>query len=125
MFFRIAVLKNFPIFTGKHRCWSHLLMKLQAFRLLVKFRFLFLVNYGLLVTRPKRSANFSCCLRPISSSQLFGHYMNFGKNLKYWQVFKCQHHLKTLEALQEFIYIFKFVIYAVVLVIIYITNDFV
>ena len=27
-----AVLKNFTIFTGKHLCWSLLLIKLQAFR---------------------------------------------------------------------------------------------
>ena len=27
-----AVLKSFAIFTGKHLCWSHFLIKLQAFR---------------------------------------------------------------------------------------------
>ena len=32
MFFRIGVLKNFVIFTGKHMCWSHSLIKLLAFR---------------------------------------------------------------------------------------------
>ena len=32
MFFNIGVLKNFPIFTGKHPCWSLFLIKLQAFR---------------------------------------------------------------------------------------------
>ena len=28
-FFKIGVIKNFAIFTGKHLCWSHLLTKLQ------------------------------------------------------------------------------------------------
>ena len=32
MFFKIGVLKNFAIFSGKHLCWSHFLKKLQAFR---------------------------------------------------------------------------------------------
>ena len=32
MFFQIVVPKNFAIFTGKHLCWSLLLIKLQAFR---------------------------------------------------------------------------------------------
>ena len=31
MFFKIDVLKNFIIFTGKHLCWSLFLIKLQAF----------------------------------------------------------------------------------------------
>ena len=30
MFFKIGVLKNFVIFTGKHLCWSLFLKKLQA-----------------------------------------------------------------------------------------------
>ena len=30
--FKIAGLKNFAIFTGKHLCWSLFLIKLQAFR---------------------------------------------------------------------------------------------
>ena len=33
MFFKIVVLKNFAIFTGKHQCWSLFLIKLQTFRL--------------------------------------------------------------------------------------------
>ena len=32
IFFRIDVLKNLGIFTGKHLCWSLFLVKLQAFR---------------------------------------------------------------------------------------------
>ena len=32
MFFIIAVLKNFAIFTGKHLCWSLFLIKFQAKR---------------------------------------------------------------------------------------------
>ena len=32
MFFKIGVLKIFASFTGKHLCWSPLLMKLQAWR---------------------------------------------------------------------------------------------
>ena len=32
MFFKISVLKNFAIFTGKHLRWSLFLIKLQAFR---------------------------------------------------------------------------------------------
>ena len=32
MFFKIGVLKNFAMFTGKHLCWSLFLIKLQAFR---------------------------------------------------------------------------------------------
>ena len=30
MFFKIGVLKNYAIFTGKHLCWSYFLIKLQA-----------------------------------------------------------------------------------------------
>ena len=30
MFFKIVVLKNSANFTGKHLCWSHFLIKLQA-----------------------------------------------------------------------------------------------
>ena len=30
MFFKIDVLKSFERFTGKHLCWSYLLIKLQA-----------------------------------------------------------------------------------------------
>ena len=30
MSFKIDVLKNFAIFTGKHLCWSSFLIKLQA-----------------------------------------------------------------------------------------------
>ena len=30
MFYKIAVLKNFAIFTGQHLCWSHFLIKLEA-----------------------------------------------------------------------------------------------
>ena len=33
MFFNIGVLKNIPIFTGKHLCWSLFLIKLQAWRI--------------------------------------------------------------------------------------------
>ena len=33
VFFKIAILKNFVIFTGKHLCWSLFLIKLQTFRL--------------------------------------------------------------------------------------------
>ena len=32
MFFKLGVLKHFPIFTGKHTCWSLYLIKLQALR---------------------------------------------------------------------------------------------
>ena len=32
MFFKIGVLKNFVIFTGKRLCWSFFLTKLQALR---------------------------------------------------------------------------------------------
>ena len=32
MFLKMSVLKNFPIFTGKHLCWSLFLIKLQAWR---------------------------------------------------------------------------------------------
>ena len=32
MFFKVAVLKNFANFTGKHLCCSFFLMKLQVFR---------------------------------------------------------------------------------------------
>ena len=32
MFFKIDVLKNFAIFTGKHLCWSLFKIKLQAWR---------------------------------------------------------------------------------------------
>ena len=32
MFFKIGVLKNVPIFTGKDLCWSLFLIKLQAWR---------------------------------------------------------------------------------------------
>ena len=32
MFFKTGVLKNFAIFTGKHLCWNHFLIKLQDWR---------------------------------------------------------------------------------------------
>ena len=32
MFFKIGALKNLAIFARKHQCWSHFLIKLQAFR---------------------------------------------------------------------------------------------
>ena len=32
MFFKICVLKIFPVFTGKHLCWRLFLIKLQAFQ---------------------------------------------------------------------------------------------
>ena len=32
MFFKMALCKYFPNFTGKHLCWSLFLIKLQAFR---------------------------------------------------------------------------------------------
>ena len=32
MFFKIVLLKNFPIFTGKHLCWSLFLIKLKMWR---------------------------------------------------------------------------------------------
>ena len=32
MFFKIDVLKNLAIFTGKHLCWSYFLIKLQGWR---------------------------------------------------------------------------------------------
>ena len=32
MFFKIGVLKNFAIFTGKHLCWSLFLVKMQAWK---------------------------------------------------------------------------------------------
>ena len=31
-YLNLGVLKNFAIFTGKHVCWSHFLIKLQAWR---------------------------------------------------------------------------------------------
>ena len=36
VFLKIGVLKNFAIFTGKYLCWSFLLIKLQAFRLVIR-----------------------------------------------------------------------------------------
>ena len=36
MFFKISVLENFAIFTGKHLCWSLFLIKLQALGILHK-----------------------------------------------------------------------------------------
>ena len=36
MFFKTNVSKNFTNFTGKHLCWSFSLIKLQAFRSLLK-----------------------------------------------------------------------------------------
>ena len=39
MFFETGAFRNFPIFTGKHLCWSHFLIKLQAY-----FNTCFLVN---------------------------------------------------------------------------------
>ena len=67
MFFKTDVFKNFATFTGKNLYWSYFLMKLHTFRLLLKSRFLFLVSYDLLVTKPKNSAISFCCLRLISS----------------------------------------------------------
>ena len=36
MFFKISVLKNFAIFTGKHLCWSYFLIELQRPAILLK-----------------------------------------------------------------------------------------
>ena len=36
MFFKIGVLKNFAIFTGKCLCWSLFLIKLQAYNFIKK-----------------------------------------------------------------------------------------
>ena len=36
IFFKIGVLKNFAIFTGKHMCWSLFLIEMQTFRSLLK-----------------------------------------------------------------------------------------
>ena len=36
VFLKIGVLKNFAISTGKYLCWSFLLIKLQAFRLVIR-----------------------------------------------------------------------------------------
>ena len=44
MFFKIGVLKNFTIFTGKHLCWSLVLIKLQVsceYWVIFKDRFFF------------------------------------------------------------------------------------
>ena len=38
MFFKIVVLRNFPIFTGKCLCWIHFLIMLQALRLGTLFK---------------------------------------------------------------------------------------
>ena len=35
MFFKIGVLKNFALFTGKHLCWNFFLIKLQVCNFLV------------------------------------------------------------------------------------------
>ena len=32
LFFKVDVLKNFGIYAGKHLCWSHFLIKLQAWK---------------------------------------------------------------------------------------------
>ena len=40
MIFKIAVLKNFAIFTGKHFCWILFLIKLQGFKLILDTSFL-------------------------------------------------------------------------------------
>ena len=37
MFFKMDVLKNFIMFTGKHLCWSLFLVKLQAWRHFAEF----------------------------------------------------------------------------------------
>ena len=38
MFFRIGVLKNFAMFTGKNLCWSLFLIKLQAWKPAILFK---------------------------------------------------------------------------------------
>ena len=38
MFFKTGVLKNFAIFTGKHLCWNHFLIKLQDWRPVFVFK---------------------------------------------------------------------------------------
>ena len=52
-FFKIVILKNFAIFTGKHLCWNLFLIKLQAFRVfpmsIVK---LFTIKEQLFIYRP-------------------------------------------------------------------------
>ena len=47
MFFKIGVLKNFAIFTGKHLRWSLFLIKLQALTFFIEHRWWLLADLGL------------------------------------------------------------------------------
>ena len=64
MFFKIRVPKNFVIFTGKHFCWSHFLIKLEACNLIKKrpqHR-----CFPLSVTKFLRTA--FCCRAPLTAA---------------------------------------------------------
>ena len=81
MFFKICVLKIFPIFTGKHLCWRLFLIKLQAFQ-----------TYNFIKMRLQHR-----CL-PVNIAQFLRTAFFFGEHLWPWkkqQVFKDTKSLKS------------------------------
>ena len=56
IFFKIDVLKEFPIFTGKYLCWSLFLVKLQGWRL-----WWLLLNLKILIEQKKKKKKKKSC----------------------------------------------------------------
>ena len=81
MFYKKAALNNFVIFTGKHLCWSLLLIKLQAWRRLQHK--CFLVNIAKFLRTPILKNICNGCFCQYLSKILFRLNAINGKRRKY------------------------------------------
>ena len=100
MFFKIVVLENSAIFTGKHLCWSLFVIKLQAWRpatLLALYQADF---FELLKGRRAfwlRQKNYKCCLLRSNHLKLdTTHFLDFIKNFNISHVIKMMTSAKIL-----------------------------
>ena len=74
MLFKISILKNFTIFTGKHLCWSLYLIKLQALRVSSNKYYFYLENvYTNILSH-----------RQLNSSHFWKQRMFFCRQISYW-----------------------------------------
>ena len=74
MLFKISILKNFTIFTGKHLCWSLYLIKLQALRVSLNKYYFYLEN----------GCTNILSHRQIKSSHFWKQRMFFCRQISYW-----------------------------------------
>ena len=86
MFFKIDVLKNFSIFTGKHKCSSLRLIKLQALRLEHRLEQRFeQIYFPVNIAKFLKTLFFTEHLRSSHSLQCLPvYYCNCCKHLKHW-----------------------------------------